>query len=388
MKVADTPILVKNDPWLAPYADEIVSRINRMDEKVSAIKKKHKSLDKFADAYHFLGFNYDKKANGWWYREWAPQAKALFLVGDFNDWDRQANPLIKGEGGVWEIFLDDERYSDRFGHQSAIKVHVVSNSGGLDRIPAYIDYVTQDEETYDFVGRIWHPEQDFKWTDKKFKPSSAGKQPYIYECHVGMAMEKEGVGTYREFAEEVLPRIHQQGYNAIQMMAIQEHPYYGSFGYHVSNFFAPSSRFGTPDDLRYLINKAHEMGIAVIMDIVHSHAVKNIAEGLSEFDGSEDQYFHAGGKGYHSGWDSKLFNYGKEEVLQYLLSNVRYWIEEFHIDGYRYDGVTSMLYFHHGEHVSFDHYDKYFNDVDWDVLTYFQLANRLIHELKPGAITI
>ncbi len=385
--VEEIPILVKNDPWLEPFSKEINGRVERFKAKSRDIEKRFKSIESFASAYHFLGFNYDKKAGGWWYREWAPNAKALYLVGDFNDWDRYANPLVKAEGGNWEIFLDDESYRGKFGHGTSVKVHVATDKTQLDRLPAYIQYVKQDVSTHDFSGVIWYPESSFKWTDKKFSAKEAHTQPYIYECHVGMAQEKEGVGTYREFADQVLPRIKKQGYNAVQVMAIQEHPYYGSFGYHVSNFFAASSRFGTPEDLKYLVNTAHELGIAVIMDIVHSHAVKNLAEGLSEFDGT-DQYFHAGGKGEHSGWDSKLFDYGKDEVLQFLLSNVKYWIEEFHVDGYRYDGVTSMLYFHHGEHVTFDHYEKYFKDVDWDVLIYLQLANRLIHELKPDAITI
>ena len=202
-----------------------------------------------------------------------------------------------------------------------------------------------------------------------------------------MALEKEGVGSYSEFAEKLLPKIKEQGYNTIQLMAIQEHPYYGSFGYHVSNFFAPSSRFGTPDQLKALVDKAHGMGIAVIMDLVHSHAVKNLAEGLNEFDGSEDQYFHAGGRGTHELWDSKLFDYGKEEVLRFLVSNVKYWVEEFGFDGYRYDGVTSMLYFHHGD-ISFDHYDKYFKETDWDVLTYCQLANTVIKDLEALLMVI
>lgn len=388
MTEIEQPILIKNDPWLVPFVGEIIARMQRLEDRKKAIKSAYKSLDKYASAYQYLGFNYDPKAKGWWYREWAPQATALFLIGDFNDWDRHANPLTKIENDIWEVFLDDKRYQKKFGHGTQVKVHVVTQKHRKDRIPVYIQYAVQDSSTHDFCGQIWSPEQPFKWSDKKFKPEAAAKEPYIYECHVGMAQDKEGVGTYREFADEILPRIKDQGYNTIQMMAVQEHPYYGSFGYHVSNFFAPSSRFGTPDDLRYLVNKAHNLGLAVIMDLVHSHAVKNIAEGLAEFDGSDDQYFHPGGRGYHTGWDSYLFNYGKEQVIQFLLSNARYWIEEFHFDGYRYDGVTSMLYFHHGEHVSFDHYEKYFNEVDWDVLTYFQLANELIHTLKPGAITI
>ena len=286
----------------------------------------------------------------------------------------------------WEIFLPYEEYKNSFVHGSKIKVHIHASNGAIDRIPAYIRRVIQDPKTYDFSGQVWFPEP-FAWTDANFNPSENNKHPIIYECHVGMAQEYEGVGTYREFADNILPRIKKGGYNAIQMMAMMEHPYYGSFGYHVSNFFAPTSRFGTPEDLKYLVNKAHEMGISMIMDIVHSHAVKNLAEGLNEFDGTDEQYFHRGGRGYHEGWDSKLFDYGRWEVKKFLLSNTRYWMEEFHFDGYRFDGVTSMLYFHHG-HTSFDHYDKYFFDVDWDAVTYLQLANEVIHQMKPGAISI
>lgn len=387
MAVTDSPILVKNDPWLSPYAEEIKARMERYENRKSEIEKHFGDLLTFAGGHFDLGLNYDTKAKGWWYREWAPAAQQLFLTGDFNQWDRTATPLAKTISGIWEIFLDDATYGDRLTHESAYKVHVVTEKGAMDRIPAYARYVTQDPNTYDFTARVWHPEKAFGWNDGAFSLREAYHDPLIYECHIGMAQEKEGIGSYREFADYVLPKIAEQGYNVIQVMAIQEHPYYGSFGYHVSNFFAPSSRFGTPYDLKYLIDKAHTMGLAVIMDIVHSHAVKNMAEGLNAFDGSEDQYFHAGGRGTHTLWDSKLFNYGKEEVLRFLLSNVRYWMEEFHLDGFRYDGITSMLYFHHGD-ISFDHYDKYFREVDWDVLVYLQLANTVMKTLKPESLSI
>ncbi|MEL7148277.1 MAG: alpha amylase C-terminal domain-containing protein, partial [Bacteroidota bacterium] len=309
---------------------------------------------------------------------------ALSLVGEFNNWDGKDHQLKRNKTGIWELFVSDGllRNGQKY------KVRITSTTGTEDRIPAYTRYATQDPKTYDFSGEIYHPATSYQWGDSNFKVGDKGSNLHIYECHVGMAQEKEGVGTFREFADEVLPRIAEGGYNAIQVMAVQEHPYYGSFGYHVSNFFASSSRFGTPDDLRYLVDKAHQADIVVIMDLVHSHAVKNTAEGLNEFDGSDHQYFHAGGKGTHSAWDSKLFNYGKEEVLQFLLSNVCYWMEEFHIDGFRYDGVTSMLYYHHGDHVSFDHYDKYFDQLDWDVVLYFQLATTLAKQLNPGSVII
>lgn len=379
--------LIQDDPWLSPYSEEVELRLQRYLDARSNIEDQYPNLAAYANAYTYFGIHYDRKAEGWWYREWAPAATALSLIGDFNQWDRNAHPLKKLEGGVWELFIPQAE-ANGLGHQSLVKVHVVGALGGQDRIPAYIQRAVQDPKTADFSGQIWAPAEAFAWTDADFVVDS-GEAPLIYECHIGMAQEKEGVGTYREFADNILPRIHKLGYNTIQTMAIQEHPYYGSFGYHVSNFFAASSRFGTPEDLKYLIDKAHSMGIAVIMDIVHSHAVKNLAEGLNQFDGSDDQYFHPGGRGYHDGWDSKLFNYGKWEVQQFLLSNVAYWLKEYHFDGYRFDGVTSMLYFHHGMHVSFDSYDKYFREgVEWDAITYLQLANALIHETRPGALSI
>ena len=381
----DIPQLIIDDPWLEPYTEVVRDRIRRFNSLLSKIEKSHQSLSKFANAYAYLGLNYDPEKEQWSYREWAPRAKALFLIGDFNYWDRSAHPLNKIDNGIWEIYLPKQALPEN----SKIKVHVVAEKNSRDRIPAYIVRTEQDPATHDFSGVVWNMNDGFKWGDKKFNLNKVAHSPIIYEAHVGLAQEEEKVGTFQEFKEKVLPRIKNLGYNTIQLMAIQEHPYYGSFGYHVSNFFAVSSRFGTPTELKALINEAHKMGIAVIIDLVHSHSVKNVSEGINDFDGSEDQYFHPGGRGYHSSWDSKLFNYGKDEVLQFLLSNVKYWLEEYHIDGFRFDGITSMMYFHHGDFMQFDHYDKYFiKDVDWDALIYLQLANTLIHDVKKDALSI
>ncbi len=377
--------LIADDGWLAPYQYEIEDRQNRFLQTEEHINLAHNNLIAFASSHQYLGLHYDEVAKGWQYREWAPNAEMLHLIGDFNDWNRTSHPMVRDENDVWSIFVADKDGAV-MQHGQNIKVQVTCNGKQLDRIPAYINYATQDEKTKDFCGTIWSPKKQYKWKSG-FKGINAA--PIIYECHVGMSQEKEGLGTYREFADNTLPRIKKLGYNCLQMMAIKEHPYYGSFGYHVSNYFAASSRFGTPEDLKYLVDKAHELGIAVIMDLVHSHAVKNEAEGLNNFDGSEGQYFHEGGRGYHNQWDSKLFNYGKKEVQQFLLSNLRYWMEEYRMDGFRFDGVTSMMYHHHGSFVAFDHYDKYFKEgVDWDAVVYLQLANRLIHKLNPNAITI
>ena len=379
--------IIQEDPWLEPYVRDVHDRFERFKKALKEIEDVEGSLLNFARGHDYYGIHFNTALNGWTYREWAPNADEVYLTGDFNNWNRNSHKLEINNKGDWEIFLPYTDYKETFLHQSKVKVVIHSTRGVHDKIPAWIRRVIQDPESHDFAGQLWFPEKPFEWSTN-FILNGNVQQPIIYECHVGMAQEAEKVGSYREFADVILPRIKRGGYNAIQLMAVMEHPYYGSFGYHVSNFFCPSSRFGTPEDLKYLVDKAHSIGIAVIMDIVHSHAVKNIAEGLNEFDGNESQYFHAGSRGYHEGWDSKLFDYGKWEVKKFLLSNVRYWLEEFHFDGYRFDGVTSMLYLHHGT-IAFDNYDKYFKaGVDWEAVTYLQLANEVIHQFKKNALSI
>ena len=381
--------LAQNDSWLAPYEPVLLRRQKRLAARLAEIEQHHGSLAQYATAHQQLGLNYDAQRRGYVYREWAPAAEALYLVGDFNGWDRQANPLQQLEFGVWDAFLPDSEYANLLTHGSRYKVHIVTRLGGKDRLPATLRRAVQDEQTKDFAGQVWRPETPFVWTDQEFQIAQTAPEPLIYEAHVGMATEESRVGTYREFADNVLPRIQADGYNVVQLMAVQEHPYYGSFGYHVANFFAPSSRFGTPEDLKYLINEAHHRGIAVLLDVVHSHAVKNEAEGLADFDGSGNLYFHYGPRGDHPGWDSKLFDYGRPEVQQFLLSNVRYWLEEFHFDGFRFDGVTSMLYHHHGEGVAFTDYSQYFGPAaDEDAILYLQLATTLAHEIKKDSLLI
>ena len=358
------------------------------------IESHYGSLKSFASAHEFFGFTYDEFRKGWWYREWAPAAHYLSLFGDFNNWDRYADPLEREEDGIWSIFLPDSQYKNRLTKGSLLKVLVQSSIGEQERIPVYINRVVQNEDNKDFAGQFWTTDNRQRTTDHGILASqhlsiSASHPLFIYESHIGMSQEKEGVGTYKEFKDNVLPRIKDLGYNAIQLMAVAEHPYYGSFGYHVSNFFAASSRFGTPEELKELIDAAHEMGIMVIMDLVHSHTVKNTREGLNLFDGTENQYLLEGNEGYHPQWDSRLFNYGKIDTLRLLLSNIRYWLEEYHFDGFRFDGVTSMLYKNHGIGVEFANQSDYFGDnVNDDAVTYLQLANTLIHQLNKDNITI
>ena len=357
--------------------------MKHFSDVLQGIRANSGSLPAHATGHKFSGVLYNSAANQWMIREWAPAAKAVHLVGDFNGWNRESHPLALTPGGTWQLRLPGEALQ----HGQRVKLHVTGADGSRrDRIPSCIRRAVQDPATHDFSGQIWNPPHPYVWRHA-FDPSSI-TAPLIYETHVGMAGEEPRVHTYREFADHTLPRIVKAGYNTVQLMAIQEHPYYGSFGYHVSSFFAPCSRFGTPEDLKYLIDTAHGHGLAVLLDVVHSHAVKNIAEGLSDFDGSGHQYFHAGERGEHPQWDSKCFDYSKAEVRQFLLSNIRYWLEEFRFDGFRFDGVTSMLYISHGD-KSFGNYDDYFgSDADVDAILYLQLASQLIHEFKPGAIVV
>lgn len=375
------PIL-KNDPWLEPFADAIIGRHEDALRKETELVADAGTLTDFANAHKFFGLHRTK--SGWVFREWAPNASDIVLIGDFSNWQELVKYRLKHIGnGVWEINLKEKDLK----HGDLYKMMVHWNGGMGERIPAYANRVVQDEKSAIFSAQVWEPEEAYKWKTRRFSPKTSPL--LIYECHIGMAQEREGVGTYTEFRDLVLPRIAKDGYNAIQIMAIQEHPYYGSFGYHVSSFFAPSSRFGTPEELKSLIDTAHSMGIAVIMDIVHSHAVKNEVEGLGRLDGSHNQYFYGDDRREHPAWDSLCFDYGKNEVLHFLLSNCKYWIEEFRFDGFRFDGVTSMLYYNHGLGQAFGSYDDYYNGgQDTNAITYLTLANKLIHELNPKAITI
>ena len=376
--------LVKNDSYLAPYEDAIRGRHEHALWKMNQLTQDGKlSLSEFANGYNYYGLHRTK--DGWVFREWAPNATEIFLIGDFNDWkEQEAYQCQRLEGtGNWELILPE----DALQHGQYYKMRVHWQGGEGERIPAWAQRVVQDDATKIFSAQVWAPKKPFVWKKKTFKPQTSPL--LIYECHIGMAQDEEKVGTYNEFCEKVLPRIIKDGYNAIQIMAIQEHPYYGSFGYHVSSFFAASSRFGTPEDLKALIDEAHKNGVAVIMDIVHSHAVKNEVEGLGNLAGDPNQYFYPGERHEHPAWDSLCFDYGKDEVLHFLLSNCKYWLEEYHFDGFRFDGVTSMLYYSHGLGEAFCNYADYFNGhQDDNAICYLTLANCLIHEVNKNAVTI
>jgi len=371
-----------SDPWLDPFKGIIESRISKCIAKELQLAGDGKLIE-FAMGHFYYGLH--RNHDGWIFREWAPNADDIYLTGMFSNWKEKSSYRLEriNSYGDWEIKLPPESLN----HGDLFKLSMHWNGGKGERIPSYATRLVQDENTKIFSAQIWNPDKPYKWEIKDFKaPVTA---PVIYEAHIGMATPDEKLGTYREFTANVLPAVIKSGYNTIQLMAIQEHPFYGSFGYHVSSFFAASSRFGTPEDLKELIDKAHASGIRVIMDLVHSHSVKNVNEGLGLFDGTPGQYFHTNDRRNHVAWDSLCFDYGKDNVLHFLLSNCRYWLEEYKFDGFRFDGVTSMIYYNHGLEKSFSTYDDYFDGgQDTDALIYLYLANKMIHDFKPGALTI
>ncbi len=377
------PEIVNGDAWLQPYAAKIVERLKRASAKERLLLKVESvaSLADLSQMHRFYGLH--KEPEGWVLREWAPNATAIYLIGTCNGWQKQEAYAFRREDDHWVLQLP----SDQLHHGDLYRLLMEWDGGAGERMPAWCRRAVQDEETKIFSAQVWMPKTPYRWKYGEARRESSS--PIVYEAHVGMAQEEGKVGSYTEFRKKVLPRIIAGGYNTLQLMAIQEHPYYGSFGYHVSNFFAPSSRFGTPEELKALVDAAHAAGMRVIMDIVHSHAVKNETEGLSRYDGTDYQFFHEGARGEHPAWDSRCFDYGKRQVLQFLLSNCRYWLEEFDFDGFRFDGVTSMIYLDHGLERDFGDYGAYFDEgQDEDAITYLILANKMIHAFKPGALTV
>ena len=373
--------IMELNPQLREFAWDIDLRMFLYRATKSRILTEGQTLDDFANAHNYYGFH--RTENGWAYREWAPSAYQLYLEGDFNGWNKTSHPLRPLGNGDWELLLEGE---NALWEGCRVKTVVDANMQRTEHIPLYARRVVQDPKTITWCAEVTDDKKQYPWTDSDFRGEDS---LYIYEAHVGMAQEEGRVGTYREFADKVLPRIKSDGYNTVQLMAIMEHPYYGSFGYQVSNFFAASSWFGRPEDLKYLVNTAHSMGIRVLLDVVHSHAVKNTAEGINMFDGTTWQFFHDGPKGDHPAWGTKCFDYGKTGVLHFLLSNLKFWMTEYHFDGFRFDGVTSMLYHDHGLGTNFDNNHKYFSyNTHVEAITYLQLANELIRQVNPNAITV
>lgn len=376
----------EDDPYLGPHQGEIRRRYTEFTKVLTQIESTGSDLDKFTRGYEEFGLLVQND-NGILAREWAPGADGLFLKGDFNNWSDSAHPYARKEYGKWELLLTPNPDGTcPIPHGTVVKVMVMKDGQKFDKLSPWAHYVSRGPTSTIYHQIFFNPPMKYQWTSKgPQKPQSLR----IYECHVGISSSEGKVASYRSFADEVVPRVLQQGYNSLQLMAVMEHVYYASFGYQVTSFFAPASRCGTPDDLKYLIDKAHQVGLYVMLDVVHSHASKNVADGLNQFDGTNGCYFHDNPRGFHDLWDSRLFNYTEVEVLRFLLSNLRWWIEEFHFDGFRFDGVTSMLYHSHGMGHAFNSYDDYFGlNGDTESLVYLMLANHMLHSFYPQVTTI
>ncbi len=375
------PIPFGTDPALEPFAPQLAARRARTEQLLQKLTGSRISISDFASGHEYFGLHATE--TGWVFREWAPNATSITLVGDFSNWEiKECFRLENLDHGVKELHLPADAL--RHGMRYAMLVEWPGGSGL--RIPAFTRKVVQDEKSKLFTAEVWTPETPYVFKNPVPPPPEA---PLIYEAHTGMAQEEEKIGTFNEFREKILPKIAAGNYNTLQLMAVVNHPYYASFGYHVANFFAIADRFGTPEEFKELVDAAHGMGLRVIIDLVHSHAVRNEAEGLARIDGSTGTYFHEGIRGIHPTWDSLCFDYSKTEVLHLLLSNCRFLLEEYNIDGFRFDGVTSMLYFDHGIGRSFATLEEYFSsNVDEDALAYLTLANKVIREVRPDAVTI
>eukprot|EP00126_Sphaerothecum_destruens_P008560 Sdes_comp20260_c0_seq1m13737 len=379
--------LLQEDPYLKPFEGAFIKRYRHFLHYLDRIEKGDGGFEGFTKGYRYYGFN--KTSQGIVYREWAPAAVRASLIGEFNQWNCGANPMTKNKYGVWEVVIPfGPDGASPIPHNSKVKISLRNQQEErMDRIPAWSVRVIQEPRSPVFDAVYYDPPKPYQWKyPSPPKPSSLR----IYECHIGIASPEPKVASYSNFKENVLPHIANLGYNAIQLMAIMEHAYYGSFGYQVSSFFAASSRFGLPEDLKALIDEAHKYGIFVMLDVVHSHASKNVLDGINQFDGTDHCYFHEGGRGYHDLWDSRLFNYDHYEVSKFLLSNLRWWIDEYRFDGFRFDGVTSMIYLHHGlSHGFAGGYQEYFGaSVDEEAIVYLMLANYMLHKLFPNVITI
>ncbi|XP_047740965.1 1,4-alpha-glucan-branching enzyme-like [Hyalella azteca] len=381
--------LLTLDPYLNDHKKEIVRRYSCMHKVLSDLTASEGDFGKFTQAYKEFGLLVQPD-NSVTSLEWAPAAQQLYLKGDFNGWNGTSHPFKKLDFGKWSIHIPaNADGSCPIPHLSRVKVGVTTASGEcVDRLSPWASYVCKPpkEEGVAYQHHFWNPPKDqvsqtllHITTNMIVK---AGLFKFHYYC--------DRVGTYQEFRDNVLPRIVKAGYNTVQIMAVMEHAYYASFGYQVTSFFAASSRYGTPEDLKSLIDTAHGLGLTVLLDVVHSHASKNSLDGLNMFDGSDSCYFHAGGRGNHDLWDSRLFNYSNWEVLRFLLSNLRWYMDEYRFDGFRFDGVTSMLYHSHGIGEGFSgDYREYFGlNVDTEALCYLMLANYMLHEFYPNVITI
>jgi len=346
------------------------------------------------DIYKKLGahLSVDGKKKGVRFAVWAPNAKRVFVIGEFNGWDETANEMERVEPesiGVFETFVPN------IGTGVLYKYLIETADGTLlYKADPYANEAELRPGTASKVADIEH----FKWTDSKWmKDRAACKDPYekpmaIYEVHPGSWMrhpgrEDEGFYTYRQLAHALADYVKEMGYTHVELMGILEYPFDGSWGYQVTGYYAPTSRYGTPEDFAYLVNKLHRNKIGVILDWVPAHFPKD-AHGLADFDGEALFEYPDPRMGEHPEWGTKVFNYAKSEVKGFLITNALYWIKEFHVDGLRVDAVASMLYLDYGRKDGEWVQNRYGGNTNLDAIEFFKHFNSVIRGTYPGIMTI
>jgi len=388
----------ENDPYLQPFENDFKRRQANFEKLQFLMNETNTNL------YKNFGLSKLSQTNNqttFQIKQFIPNVQAVHLTGDFNDWDPTKHCLEKlpNEHWIWELTFTIS--SDKMvSNKSKLKLAILSkNNQMVYRICPWAKYVTAPEKSASETSTVYNwsyldeHENQCQYTFQNPHVWPKNKNLKIYEAHIGISTEKEQISTYNDFTEKCLPRIKNLGYNTIQLMAIMEHAYYGSFGYQVTNFFAASSRFGPPSDLKKLIDTAHGMGISVLLDLVISHASRNVEDGLNNLNGLEKTdpvYFHKPPKGDHTQWGSKCFDYSNYDTIKFLMSNLQFWIEEYNFDGFRFDGVTSMLYTDHASSRGFTgNLSEYFGlHVDEESIAFIQLANHFLHEKYPNIVTI
>lgn len=391
----DFPLSPMQDSELMDYADFFARRRDLFLHETARIRAAWGNLAAYAGLHLDLGMRNVTGEDGRPYRrlrEWMPAANSLYLTTNRTDFARRYEYRFKrtDDPNVWELFVPLEELP----HGTYYELHVASSrtKGHVKRVPAFAVWVEQNRDNEDeWCARVWDPPEPHRFLYPR--PARAAF-PRIYEAHVGIARPLLGkkpkqYGTYEYFARKVLPRIAEGGYTAVQLMGIAEHPLYKSFGYQVSSYFAPSSRFGTPDEFKTLVDEAHRLGLAVYLDITHSHSCPNTEQGLARYD-TTNYFFHK----KKTQWATLSFDYGLEATRRFLLSNCRWWMEEFKVDGFRFDAVGNMIYTDHGLGDDFSHVGRCFygaggtSRLDENGVLYLSLANTLVHELAPEAFTV